>query len=495
MTENWEDIIKNKLQHDAVTPPPSAWEAINDSSWTQKIKSKSEQASHPQVPKKLTHKVFQHAQIQPYFGGIGIKAAALIIGIAGSAIGLYYATQTYNNQLDKGNTIAQTEAIVNPINPQATNPKLQILSSEPETLKPQTEAPKTPTQTLKPQSSNFRAQSQNLISQSPILSPQYRNLKLPTLNAQSQTPSLQNQNLEPQSQNPSLQNLTLEPQSQTPSENFSSKRLTAIEIQPLTLTETNFSVSRKTPRKTSHLKPQLDLHAGIQQRLNKRKYTNSKERSTYQHWPIQREQGLIVGLTLNNKWILETGIFNSSAKSNLAINKLPYYKTPIKINAQRKTIEINTPHHQRTINAHGVALLPNGANWRDTSKYYAISFEENHHAQFIEIPLSMGYKHTWHRFLFSAQLGGMLLLPQKVQTDFRLTINNAENTTFEFQQDKTIKNNILYQGFAQMQVGYYLIPQLNTYINVLLPGLHENNPNATVSVQNLRFQVGLNYNF
>jgi hypothetical protein len=40
MTENWEDIIKNKLQHDAVTPPPSAWEAINDSSWTQKIKSK-----------------------------------------------------------------------------------------------------------------------------------------------------------------------------------------------------------------------------------------------------------------------------------------------------------------------------------------------------------------------------------------------------------------------------------------------------------------------
>jgi hypothetical protein len=474
MTENWEDIIKNKLQHDAVTPPPSAWEAINDSSWTQKIKSKSEQASHPQVPKKLTHKVFQHAQIQPYFGGIGIKAAALIIGIAGSAIGLYYATQTYNNQLDKGNTIAQTEAIVNPINPQATNPKLQILSSEPETLKPQIEAPKTPTQTLKPQSSNFRAQSPNLISQSP-------NLKLPTLNAQSQ--------------NPSLQNLTLEPQSQTPSENFSTKNLTAIEIQPLTLTETNFSVSRKTPRKTSHLKPQLDLHAGIQQRLNKRKYTNSKERSTYQHWPIQREQGLIVGLTLNHKWILETGIFNASAKSNLTLNKLPYYKTPIKINPQRKTIEINTPHHQRTINAHGVALLPNGANWRDTSKYYAISFEENHHAQFIEIPLSMGYKHTWHRFLFSAQLGGMLLLPQKVQTDFRLTINNAENTTFEFQQDKTIKNNILYQGFAQMQVGYYLIPQLNTYINVLLPGLHENNPNATVSVQNLRFQVGLNYNF
>jgi hypothetical protein len=469
MTENWEDIIKNKLQHDAVTPPPSAWEAINDSSWTQKIKSKSEQASHPQVPKKLTHKVFQHAQIQPYFGGIGIKAAALIIGIAGSAIGLYYATQTYNNQLDKGNTIAQAEAIVNPINPQATNPKLQILSSEPKNLNPQIEALKTPTQALKPQSSNFRAQSQN--------------------------PSLQNLTLEPQSQTPSLQNLTLEPQTPNPSENFSSKTLTAIEIQPLALSETNFSVSRKTPRKTSHLKPQLDLHAGIQQRLNKPTYTHSKERGSYQHWPIQREQGLILGLTLNHKWILETGIFNATAKSNLTLNKLPYYKTPIKINAQRKIIEINTPHHQRTINAHGVALLPNGANWRDTSKYFAISFEENHHAQFIEIPLSMGYKHTWHRFLFSAQLGGMLLLPQKVQTDFRLTINNAENTTFEFQQDKTIKNNILYQGFVQMQVGYYLIPQLNTYINVLLPGLHENNPNATVSVQNLRFQVGLNYNF
>jgi hypothetical protein len=460
MTDNWEDIIKNKLQHDAVTPPPSAWEAINDSSWTHKIKSKSAQASHPPVPKKLTHKVFQHAQIQPYFGGIGLKAAALVLGIAGSAIGLYYATQTYNNQLDKGNTIAQTEAIVNPINPQATNPKLQILSSEPETLKPQ--------------SPTFIAQIPNFITQLP-------NLKLQTLHVQTLP-------LFPQ-------NLTLEPQTQNPSENFSSKNLTAIEIQPLTLTETNFPVSRKTPRKTSHLKPQLNLHAGIQQRLNKRKYTNSKERSTYQHWPIQRDQGLIVGLTLNNKWILETGIFNASVKSNLAINKLPFYKTPIKINAQRKTIEINTPHHQKIIDARGVALHPNGANWRDTSKYFAISFEENHHAQFIEIPLSMGYKHNWRRFLFSAQLGGMLLLPQKVQTDFRLTINNDENTTFEFQQDKTIKTKILYEGFAQMQVGYYLIPKLNTYINVLLPGLHENNPNAIASVQNLRFQVGLNYNF
>ena len=63
--------------------------------------------------------------------------------------------------------------------------------------------------------------------------------------------------------------------------------------------------TRKKKSKPSHLKPDFSVHAGLQQRLNKLKYTYSKERSTYQHWPIQRDQGLIVGLTLNNKWILE----------------------------------------------------------------------------------------------------------------------------------------------------------------------------------------------
>ena len=142
-----------------------------------------------------------------------------------------------------------------------------------------------------------------------------------------------------------------------------------------------------------------------------------------------------------------------------------------------------------------MALLPNGANWRDTGKYYAISFEENQHAEFLEIPLSFGYKYTWHRFLFSAQIGGLILLPQKVQSDFKLTINNKEKSTFEFGQEKSIKNKALYEGFAQMQFGYYLIPQLNTYVNVLLPGLHENNPNKVLSTQNIRFQLGLNYLF
>ena len=180
----------------------------------------------------------------------------------------------------------------------------------------------------------------------------------------------------------------------------------------------------------------------------------------------------------------------------MRIDKLPYYKTPIKVNPQRKVIEIHTPYHQIIIDAKDVALLPNGANWRDTSKYYTVSFEENQHAEFLEIPLSFGYKHTWHRFLFSAQVGGLILLPQKVQSDFKLTINNKENSSFEFNQEKRpLKNKALYEGFAQMQFGYYLIPQLNTYINVLLPGLHENNPNKVLSTQNIRFQLGLNYLF
>ena len=469
MTENWEDIIKNKLQHDAITPPPSAWESINDSAWTNKIKSKTQQASHPPVPKKLTLKVFQHAQIQPYFGGIGLKAAAVFIGIAASALAIY--TQTQNSQTPKAQP--QTEVTTNAINPQTeitTNSQLQIEIAPNSKL--QTEATQTPNS--KPQTDKTQTEVATIWKNPP-------------------TPNFKPQTIFPQTEETQTK-VAPNSQHQTPY-SFYSKSLTHTPVNPLNLSELFPNFPRKKKSKPSHLKPDFSVHAGLQQRLNKLKYTNSKERSTYQHWPIQRDQGLIVGLTLNNKWILETGIFNASAKSNLAITNLPFYKTPIKINAQRKTIEIHTPHHQKVIDARGVALFPNGTNWRDTSKYYTLSLEENHRAQFIEIPLSMGYKHNWRRFLFSAQLGGMLLLPQKIQSDFLLTINNNENTTFEFSQEKTVNNNIRYEGFAQMQVGYYLIPNLNTYINVLLPGLHENNPNAIASVQNLRFQVGLNYNF
>lgn len=448
MSENWEDIIKNKLQHDAITPPPSAWETINDSAWTNKIKSKSQQASHSPVPKKLTQSVFQQNHIQYILGGISLKAAAVVIGITASALAIY--TQTQNPQTP--NSQPQTEV--------TQTPNSQLQTEETPNSQPRTEVtqPKTWHYALKnPQPILFSPNSQPQTEQTELTQTPYSHLQTPY--------------------------------------SFYSKSLTHTPLNPLNPSELFPNFPRKKESKPSHLKPNVAVHVGLQQRLNRIVYTHSKERGAYQNWPIQRDQGLILGLTLNDKWVLETGIFNASAQSNLTLTKLPYYKTPIKIHPQRKVIEIHTPHHHRIIDANGIALHPNGTNWRDTSKFYTLSFEENHRAQFIEIPLSMGYKHTWRRFLFSAQLGGMLLLPQKIQSDFRLSINNNENTTIEFSQEKTVKNRTLYEGFVQMQVGYYLIPQLNTYINVLLPGLHENNTNAIVSPQNLRFQVGLNYHF
>jgi hypothetical protein len=448
MSDNWEHIIKNKLQNDAVTPTQSAWEAINDSAWTNKIKSKSHQASHPPVPKKLTQSVFQQNQIQNILGGISLKAAAIVIGVTASALAIF--TQTKNSQ-------PQTEVTSNDINPQTEitqTPKSQLetpTTSNPVT--PQTfitQAPNSPLQTL---TTSNPVTPRTLITQAP-------NFSLQTEEA------------------------------------LYSKSLTCSPLDPLNPLALFPDFPQKKKSKPSHLKPNFTVHAGVQQRLNRLVYTHTKERGTYQHWPLQRNQGVILGLTRNDKWLLESGIFKASASSYLRIDKLPYYKTPIKVNPQRKVIEVHTPYHQIIIDAKDVALLPNGANWRDTSKYYTVSFEENQHAEFLEIPLSFGYKHTWHRFLFSAQVGGLILLPQKVQSDFKLTINNKENSSFEFNQEKRpLKNKALYEGFAQMQFGYYLIPQLNTYINVLLPGLHENNPNKVLSTQNIRFQLGLNYLF
>ena len=449
MSDNWEHIIKIKLQNDAVTPPQSAWEAINDSAWTNKIKSKTQEASHPPVPKKLTQSVFQQNQIHTYLGGISLKAAAIVIGLTASALAIY--TQTKNSQ-------PQTEVTSNDINPQT-----EITSNS----KPQTEATTNANNSQTEITSNSKPQTK-----------------------ETQTPSIPNSQLPtPTTLNPKT--LT----NQTPYTLYS-KSLTCSPLDPLNPLALFPDFPQKKKSKPSHLKPNFTVHAGVQQRLNRLVYTHTKERGTSQHWPLQLNQGVILGLTRNDKWLLESGIFKASASSYLRIDKLPYYKTPIKVNPQRKVIEIHTPYHQIIIDAKDVALLPNGANWRDTSKYYTVSFEENQHAEFLEIPLSFGYKHTWHRFLFSAQVGGLILLPQKVQSDFKLTINNKENSSFEFNQEKRpLKNKALYEGFAQMQFGYYLIPQLNTYINVLLPGLHENNPNKVLSTQNIRFQLGLNYLF
>ncbi len=448
MSDNWEHIIKNKLQNDAVTPPPSAWEAINDSAWTNKIKSKTQEASHPPVPKKLTQSVFQQNHIQHILGGISLKAAAIVIGVTASALAIF--TQTKNSQ-------PQTEVTSNDINPQTEitqTPKSQLQT-------PTTSNPVTP---------------QTFITQAP--------------NSPLQTPKTSNP-VTPRTLITQAPNFPLQTE-----EALYSKSLTYSPLDPLNPLELFPDFPQKKKSKPSHLKPNFTVHAGVQQRLNRLVYNHTKERGTYQHWPLQRNQGVILGLTRNDKWLLESGIFKASASSYLRIDKLPYYKTPIKVNPQRKVIEVHTPYHQIIIDAKDVALLPNGANWRDTSKYYTVSFEENQHAEFLEIPLSFGYKHTWHRFLFSAQVGGLILLPQKVQSDFKLTINNKENSSFEFNQEKRpLKNKALYEGFAQMQFGYYLIPQLNTYINVLLPGLHENNPNKVLSTQNIRFQLGLNYLF
>ena len=473
MSDNWEHIIKIKLQNDAVTPPQSAWEAINDSAWTNKIKSKTQEASHPPVPKKLTQSVFQQNQIHTYLGGISLKAAAIVIGLTASALAIY--TQTKNSQ-------PQTEVTSNDINPQT-----EITSNS----KPQTEA-----------TTNANNSQTEITSNS---KPQTKETQTPSIpNSQLQTPITSNPNTQltltiPQTPNSQLPTpTTLNPKTLTNQTSYTlySKSLTHSPLDPLNPLAPFPNFPQKKKSKPSHLKPNFTVHAGVQQRLNRLVYTHTKERGTYQHWPIQRNQGAILGLTLNDKWLLESGIFKANASSYLRIDKLPYYKTPIKVNPQRKVIEIHTPYHQIIIDAKDVALLPNGANWRDTSKYYTVSFEENQHAEFLEIPLSFGYKHTWHRFLFSAQVGGLILLPQKVQSDFKLTINNKENSSFEFNQEKRpLKNKALYEGFAQMQFGYYLIPQLNTYINVLLPGLHENNPNKVLSTQNIRFQLGLNYLF
>ncbi len=101
MTENWEDIIKNKLQHDAITPPPSAWESINDSSVDEQNQVQNPTGIPPsQFPKNSPLKSFNTPKFNPISGELASKSAAVFIGIAASAIAVCtYATKFSNPQL------------------------------------------------------------------------------------------------------------------------------------------------------------------------------------------------------------------------------------------------------------------------------------------------------------------------------------------------------------------------------------------------------------
>ncbi len=155
----------------------------------------------------------------------------------------------------------------------------------------------------------------------------------------------------------------------------------------------------------------------------------------------------------------------------------------------------NTPFNEGIIDASKTELLPPGANWRDSSKFYRVNFEENQYVHIIEIPVSVGYQFSYKRFLVGAQLGGLVYIPRNIKTDYTLEIINSEKSTFTANKEKTIRNKYFYHGFAQLQVGYLITPAIAANFNAYLPGLSENNPNNALSTDNLRFQMGLNYRF
>jgi len=139
--------------------------------------------------------------------------------------------------------------------------------------------------------------------------------------------------------------------------------------------------------------------------------------------------------------------------------------------------------------------LPQGANWRDTSKYYLINFKENHRVQFTEIPLSIGYKYDLGRFNIKLDLGGVMLVPRRIDSDFLIELQNPKNDKFVFNNSKMIRNKYQFSGFSQLQIGCYIKRSMNLYINGFLPTVIINDTPKPINKSQIRFQVGLNYYF
>ena len=460
MIDNWEEILGKKFQNDSVSPPKSAWDQIQDSTWQKTLKNKVNNTQAPEIPAGLKHAVFTKTGITNGLWGLGLKTAAIIGGISITAAGLFWVNQ--NSQ--KINTVDSPSELVETLE---TNSRID-LNSVPD----------------------ISPQIQNSNSHNPIAKSE------PTPYQKSQN----DKNMRVQETSSELRNASI-----SSKENDEQSDLNPIEFQSKEWEGfTLFNISEdiiprfKTPtqiKRNSPLKPDLQFYIGGQNRLGILKTNTAKERINYTIEPIQRQIGVLMGIIYNKHWTLESGIYKSLAQSNLSLSKVPFYKTPVKILPQRKTIEVNSPYHQNKIDASQSELLPPGANWRDTGKYYLINFKENHLVQFTEIPISLGYKYDWGRLNFKFDLGGVLLVPRKIESEFLIELQNPKKETFQFNNTKILRNNYQYTGFTQLQVGCYIARGMNLYVNSFMPGIILNDTPKPIHNKKVRFQIGLNYYF
>jgi len=460
MNNSWEEILGKKFQNDSVSPPKSAWEQIQDSSWQNALKNKAINTQAPEIPIGLKHAVFKKVGISNGLWGLGLKTAAIIGGISISAAGLFWVNQ--NSQKIK--TEESHLGVVEKIETKNTLDK----KSSPD---------KTP-------------HNDNEDSHNPIEKPGTTHF----------LSSRNNNNFRIQEPYSNSKNISI-----ASSENESESIVDPLEFQSkLWEGFTVFDISEeiipkfKTPtqaKRISPIKPEVQFYIGGQNRLGILKTNTAKERINYTIEPIQRQLGLILGLTYNKHWTLESGIFKSMAQSNLSLIGVPFYKTPVKIFPQRKSIEVNSPYHQNKIDASKSDFLPQGANWRDTSKYYLINFKENHRVQFTEIPLSIGYKYDLGRFNIKLDLGGVMLVPRRIDSDFLIELQNPKNDKFVFNNSKMIRNKYQFSGFSQLQIGCYIKRSMNLYINGFLPTVIINDTPKPINKSQIRFQMGLNYYF
>lgn len=464
MKDNWKNIIQNKFLNEELNAPNELWERINDNLWTKRIQQKFDQTHNLPAPPELATKIFIQNQTQPLYRPLFIKGAAILVGAITFATGWYHTHQ--KNKAPQTPYLSTQEQITDSVNKQTQSNSDSYKNENIPNIN-----------SVHPTDFDSSG-NQEILGFNSNLFPLTDFIETPLIYSNRFIDSTATFHI-----NEELSNIEIKSQFLRPHVfNFSPSSILNLDL----ILESSLK---------SYLKPKLQIYTGIQKTLNTIQYTNSIEKFSYQHTPKQRSHGVLIGASFNNGWFVESGLYQSYAKSNLNFKGVSYFKTPVKINPQLKLIEIKTPYIDQKIDARQTELLPPGANWRDTNKYYKVNYIENYHVDLIEIPLSVGYKLQVNNWLLSAQLGGLLYMPRKLRSDFTLQFDNPKKTTFTGNQEKIVRNKYQYHGFAQIRVGYRIVPDITANIDMQLPQLDDNNPNEYLSFKNVRYQLGLNYYF
>ncbi len=208
--------------------------------------------------------------------------------------------------------------------------------------------------------------------------------------------------------------------------------------------------------------------------------------------PMQRQYGISARVGKRNGFNVGIGVFKSRSLYTANIEDVPFFKTPLRVNPNRKNIAVKSSYYNRELPGEAGVFVPNGFRTDDTLNFFRVNYSEYFELQGVEVPLYVGYAYARGPWRVFPTLGGRVLLPSKVNSEVVVEVLNPQKTRLALQNQHEVKSRLNLQPFAQLELQYQISPRWLLSANALLPLRKERVEDAG---PDFRAQLGLCYEF